>query len=251
MKKMLNILLIFALMFTLTGTAFAADKTKNLTDLEKNLLKKGVSLELQANMSEAMKNDIANDDSIKKLVSIEKGKSNSESNVSIDSITGLYLSTFIFTTSDISGYPAFKLYSDFYWYPTSTPTLYLTDKIAIAWNRDLSKHSQYLYYSAEDLYGNSQIYTSSQPSDYQFYGVGFDVPLNSSYGVNKSGYMWVKVYDRTVHGTVDLVTISKFYHKTIGLDGSLTFGSSPSITISSSFNYSEEQDQARYTYSTN
>lgn len=251
MKKNILIMLVFILIVsTLSVGALEKSKTETLTDkeIEEVLLSKGVSLDIQKEMSEGMKKDVALDDDIIKL----SGVSDEVSTKSIPS--GLDVRAYIYTISDINGYDAFKLYNDFIW-EDRDPLAYLDDKVGIAWSRDdLTFNNSYLYFTAESGLGETYTYTNSIPDDgaSSFTGRGYTVPLNGYYTKNKSGYMWVKVYDTTSHDSEELEIIASYHHKFIGLSGNLSFSSSPSISISPSINYKTAlQDFSSIFYSTN
>jgi hypothetical protein len=249
MKRNILIMLVFVLLFsTVSVGAMELSKNDTLTEkeIEEILLKKGVSLDIQQEMSEGMKRDVALDDDIIELVSTSDEVSTKSAP------SGLDVRSYSYTISDINGYDAFKLYTDFIW-DDCTPLIHLTDKIGIAWNNDdLSIYNSYLYYEAEDELGVSSTYSKVVPDDTEFYGRGYSVPISVLYNFNKSGYMWVKVYDTKTHGTEELKMIGSYYHKNVGFDSNLTFSTDPSVGIGVSIGYDDPvSDPASINYSTN
>jgi hypothetical protein len=249
MKKNILIMLVFILIIsTLSVGALEKSKTETLTDkeIEEVLLSKGVSLDIQKEMSEGMKKDVALDDDIIKL----SGVSDDVSTKSIPS--GLDVRGYIYTISDINGYDAFKLYSDFIW-EDGDPTIYLTDKIGIAWNKsNLSTYNSYVRYQADDTSGTTRTYSKVTLDDTEFCGRGYSVPLTGLGSKNKSGYMWVKVYDTNIHGTEELKMITSYYHKNFGFNSDLSFSTSPSVSIGIGLGYDDPvYDNASINYSTN
>lgn len=122
MKKFLIVVVIFSMLLSMMSLCFAKDnsdeKFSELSEkqIEKLLLEKGVPVELQVGMSDSMKKDVINDDSIINLISVNEPKDKSMENVPLGTSVGkVDIKAYIFTISDYEGYPAFKLYSDFKW----------------------------------------------------------------------------------------------------------------------------------------
>jgi hypothetical protein len=271
MKKTISLVLTLIICFTSTlayaSTGLTKEGNASMTteQVNKRLIELGFTMTQISTMSEMLKNDIAADNTIEKLMSFEQGGLKEKSATSISNTASnnapivlqgtipsdtLRMNLIAVSIGRINNKQALRVYADFEW--LLTPVWTLTDHIAIYWSYGWLANShvmKYTYYNANEGQmrtedGNAYDTQNRETGIAWNYNLQMSMFTDPIYGNPRpSGYAYVNLIKNSddINPAYYSQANAAYAHEAIYPNGSISFtpsakiaGAMPSISIGGS-----------------